>query len=339
MDKMKKNPWMVIIVAILILSFLFTVVSSKIQQDTLDVYSASNKVETDTGTSEEKQAEIPTEIYTDGEYGLSVEIPTGWESVTQDGYQTFIHKASGASVQLQIKEYIPSVNTISPESASVAVAENGYTFVNFTKTGNASYDLLYQDQKNTVYDYIEHTVWDRSRIITLKCVFRDENYEKIMPYYEKILSSFSWKQETPIPEGFYLYYAESLNAEFGILEGWVFGESESAVYALDESSGASLSVTALQSQESLDGLTATDATKLLKSGYSNFMLSSFDTEAGHASVVFTHIKDFIQYTCRTEIYANGEYLTFIAFDYEKGMFDESIVDTCIELYRDFSTAE
>ena len=35
------------------------------------------------------------------------------------------------------------------------MAENGYTFVSFEPLENNSYDLRYQDMKNSTYDYIE----------------------------------------------------------------------------------------------------------------------------------------------------------------------------------------
>ena len=329
-----KGIWFKILGGILVLSFIFTIVAQQ-QQKKLDVYSETDKVEKKQDV-EEEAPEIATYIHTDAENHYSIEIPEEWERVTQDGYDTFIHSASGSSVQIQVKDYDPAINNLTAETASTQVAENGYTFVSFEPLDNNSYDLRYQDMKNSTYDYIEEAFWDREKSITLICVFNDQNYEKIIPYYEKILSTFAWDMQDPIPEGYRLFFSEGANCEFGLPATWELGESNGAIYATDSETGASLTANAQKYTSYLDDVTATDITSLLNRGYDNFMLKSFDTSHEKAVAVFTHIVDNVQYTTQTHLFADGETLMLLSFDYEQGTMEDSIPETCAGLYRSFA---
>ena len=158
-----KGIWFKILGGILVLSFIFTIVAQQ-QQKKLDVYSETDKVEKKQDV-EEEAPEIATYIHTDAENHYSIEIPEEWERVTQDGYDTFIHSASGSSVQIQVKDYDPAINNLTAETASTQVAENGYTFVSFEPLENNSYDLRYQDMKNSTYDYIEEAFWTERKAL------------------------------------------------------------------------------------------------------------------------------------------------------------------------------
>ena len=329
-----KDIWFFILGVVVILSFLFTVISQK-SQNKLDVYTESDKVEKQP-IAEEEELEIASYIHTDKEHHYSIEIPEDWEQVTQDGYDTFIHSASGSSIQVQIKEYDPSVNILNAETVSTQVAEEGYTFVSFEKTDNASYELRYQDLKKSTYDYIERTYWDLDQVITLKCIFNDQNYEKILPYFEKSLASFAWDPQNSIPEGYAIYYSEGIHCEFGFPAEWELGESNGAVCAVDPNSGATETATAQSYTSYLDNVTATDITNLLSSGYNNFMLKSFDTSHEMASAVFTHVIDNVQYTNQTYLFADGQNLVMLSFDYEQGLIDETVPETCAGLFRSFA---
>lgn len=331
-----QNPWVLIIGIILMLSILFTIFSNRKQQGTLDVYTKTDKVKTDDGTEDkDKKLDVETTIYTDNENHFSLEIPADWDKVTKDGFTTFIHSASASSLQIQVSEYDPRINNVTADTISTEVAGKGMTFTDFTRHDNASYQLMYQDFKNSTYDYIEEVYWDRDTTIKLVCTFNDKNYEKIIPYFELILNSFAWNRESEIPEGYYLYYSESPSFEVGIPDTWTVGAASNAIVATDSESGATQTITLLETDAYLDSITATDMAKLLNSGKNGFMMSSYENAKEQATVKCTYTANNIQFQEEVYAFANGKYICFVAFDYEIGTIDEKLPGTCAGLFRSF----
>nr|WP_303183324.1 hypothetical protein [Lachnoclostridium phocaeense] len=329
-----KSPWSPVILIILIVAMIFTFFSRR-DADKVPAYTQSEHVETDTGAATEETPEIDTEIYTDNENGLSLQIPVGWQQVTMDGYPTFIHNASGASVQIQVKEYDPQVNMQDKVSLSSWCAQHGYSFTSFSRVSPTHYQLYYQNQGNATYDYIEDTHWDRDKIVRLVCVFKDEHYERLATYYDTILASFSWDTSNPVPEGFYLYYNSNLQFEAGIPSSWSFGESDSAIVATDPESGAALTITATESPGTLEGLTAVDMANLIGAGKTGFMMRSFETDTDRASASATYVNGEIQFQNETYLFTNGAYLFCLSVDYEEGTIDNTVPKNCGSLFRMF----
>ena len=199
-----KSPWMLIIGVIVILSAIFTIMSKKDQQN-LNAYTKSDKVsQEDTDEDKEDDLDIDMSVYTDNKVGFSISVPSDWNQVTKDGYPTFIHSASASSLQIQTLDYDPSINNTSEDTISTQIAEDGKTFLSFQKTTDTSYEIQYQSHGNSTYDYVERVYWDRSKIVKLLCIFNDANYDKISPYYDKILKSFAWNKSNPVTEGYLL---------------------------------------------------------------------------------------------------------------------------------------
>ena len=330
-----QNPIILILGIIVILSILFTMFSQK-SQDKLQVYTKSDKVESkDDSQEEEKELDIDTDIYTDNEHHFSLSIPTDWEQVTKNGYPTFVHPASASSLQIQVSNYDPAVNLASADTLSAQVADDGKTFVNFTAKTTSSYELMYQDFQNSTYDYIEEVYWDREQVIKLVCTFNDENYDKIIPYYELILNSFAWNRQYEIPEDYMIYYNQDLNFEVMVPAGWSIGTSGNAISASDPDTGASETVTMTQTETTLDSMTATDMSKLLNIGQSGFMMNSYDNSKESAVARCSYILDNVQHQEVVYAYSTGSMIYFITFDYENGTVDNSLIEKCGKSFRYF----
>lgn len=328
--------WIFIIAAILMLSLISVIVAEKKQDDTLDVYNTDNTV---AETSEIDHTEnFETQVYIDDDLGFSLSIPSDWHEVTKSGYPTYVHKESGSSVQIRVLDYDPTVNIMDAETASTNATQNGYTYVSFTRLSDTSYESMYQDKKNSIYDYIEEVHWDREHIVDLYCVFNDENYQKVYPYYETIIKSFSWKSDDAIPDGYYLEYFTD-GYEIGVPDNWTTAIDSGAFYADDGNGNSETFQVNTGYTSDLSNLTAVDASSLVSSGKSSFILQSFNTTADQAEVRYSYIENDTNRLGIAYLYADGVNMYALTFDYEDGMMDSSVAETCSGLFRSFLTPD
>lgn len=331
MYKRNQNPWILFGGIIIILSVLFTMCSQH-KQDTLELYDETDVITTAEITTEEKV--IDTFIYENTEYGFTLEIPKGWEKVIQDGYDTYIHTPSSSSIQIQIFPYDAAINNTSQESVSTDVVQKGYTLVSYNRISPSSYELMYQKEKT--YDYIEEVKWSRDCIVKLVCVFNDENYTKIYPYYEKSINSFQWNTDDIIPDDVYLYYSSIGDFEFAVPVDWTLGTANASYVAVNADNTAQLTVTVSENQNLLSDLTATDMTNFLITNKNAFMLREFSTGTTSARAVASY-NNGNPTTNKTFLFANGQYWYCLQFDYITGSFDESMSDVYAGYFREFVT--
>lgn len=179
------------LVGLVLLSIVFAIFSQSSSKKKLGVYSNSDKVETFSEATTETKP-INTTQYEDTKAGFALNIPSDWKRINQDGTTMFVHQPSASSVTIKISDYDPSVNNTTSESLSESIAGQGKTFVNFVKNSTSNYQVSYQDLSDNTYDYVDDVYWSRDYVVTLQCVFNDQNYKKILPYYDKILSSFQY---------------------------------------------------------------------------------------------------------------------------------------------------
>lgn len=334
----KRNPWKGIIAGIIVLSAVFTFFTQKQQKDKLDVYTGETTVSQEDLSQEKQQEEetIETQIYTDDTLHYSLSIPKDWTQVTENDTISFVHKPSGSALRLETYDYDPNINNVTSETISTKVAEDGKTFVSYTRKGDASYEVTYQDQKNMTYDYIEEVYWDRSSIIRIVCIFNDANYEKILPYYQTALDSFAWDPSDAIPSGYALSYLAADDFEFGYPDTWVLGTSSDAIVAMDSSTNASMTITMQDFTQDLSSLTATDMSQFVSQNRQNVMMNNFTTSEDQASATVTYLSNNVQMTARCYLFFDGQHLFSLSIDYEKGAIEDSIPETCASLFRSFS---
>ena len=280
--------------------------------------------------------EIKMQVYMDDGAGFSVLVPSDWTPVKNDGCQSYIQKETGASVCFRTGEYDPAVNSASAASLSRTLAQEGYTFAGFTRLSGSSYELLYQDKKDKIYDYIEEVYWDRDTVITISCIFEDEDYSAFFPYFEKIIRSFSWERKSPVPEGFHLFYLEEYGFEVGIPDDWSTALSGNTLAAQEDATGAALIVQAQKNTAPLESLTAAGLSSTLEAGRENLIFGSFQADADHAYARSTYSRNRKRWVNRVYLFSGKEYLYSLVFDYEEGSLDEDLPETCADLFRSFS---
>lgn len=286
---------------------------------------------------EETQPQIIMQEYSDDSAKLRIDIPSEWVRITKDGYTTFVQKETGASVQIRISDYDPSVNNVSESGISASIVEKGYYFTGFSLLASQHYELLYQDKKDVIYDYIEDVYWDREEIVSIIYTMKDSDYDSLVPYLDKMRESFMWEPSSPIPAGYHLYYNYNLDFELGIPDAWTFGESEAAVYATDETSGAVMMLQTMENSTSFSDITASDIASLLSENRSGFMMHSYQASEDKGYAVCSFTENQKRYGEEVYGFSTGQYLFFLSFVYEEGTQDTEIAKTCSSLFRIFNS--
>mgnify|MGYP000555088762 CR=1 FL=1 len=179
-------------------------------------------------------------------------------------------------------------------------------------------------------------------VVTLQCVFNDQNYKKILPYYDKILSSFQWTTKNTIPEDISLQYIQSLNFETGIPSSWSVSQADNAIDAegsswvnIDIETLLAETITILNSATSLTNITATDFSSVLKNGKNNFILGDFSASSDKVTASYSWSDNTQNYIGKAYCYSDGKQLYLICFDYIENSISEDLPDNCCKLFRSF----
>lgn len=317
---------------------VFMVIATK--QDNLNVYSGGKSTYTVESESETEKAPV-TNTYMSTEVGLSMQIPDGWEHVTKDGFDTFIHSASASSVQIQVVSYYPAVNNAALDSLSQTYSELGYTVTEFQFTADNSYYVIYQSQgKSGVTDYIETVIWDRQHVAKVVFTFNDANYEKLKDEIWYCVDSIKWDYEDPITDGYFLKYDVTGDFEYAVPDTWASSTSDSAFYAYDESSGSSFTVNLLEDPTLLTDITELDYSNFLSDGKQNFILNTYQQDDNHIYGEATYMNGETQMAIVQYYYANGTYQYILTYEFPADYGSEmaSIAQNGLALTRVFYTA-
>lgn len=303
--------WPIMIIGAMIFAFII----SATKQDNLDVYTNGSSTYTVEEEEDEKE-DLVTNTYMNSTIDLSMQIPDGWQHITKDGYDTYVHSASASSIQIQVMSYYPMVNNATEDSLSETYTERGMTITEFKYLSDNSYYLIYQSQGvSGVTDYIEYVLWDRSHVAKIVVTFNDGNYEKLKDEIWNSLDSISWNYEDPITDGYILNYQLNGDFEFAIPDTWTTGSSDSSLYAYEESSGASLTVNLIEDTTLLSDITELDYSSFLSNGKSDFILNQFQQTDTNIYGEATYTNNNVQTAIIQEYYANGTYQYILTYEY------------------------
>lgn len=337
-----KNSWIVgAVVAIIIIAAIMTFVGRK-QSERLPTYDGTDALtesQTTSQSSTEETEEIETIDYEDASTGLSCKIPSEWERVDEGKIVRFIHRASGTAVQIETSNYYPSINNESSETLSEKITGDGYTFMSFNRYSTHAYEAVYQDKKNSTFDYIQDTIWDRDTIAKITFIVNDSYYEKMENTMNTVLSSATFNSERQIPDDAYLYYSETGSFEFGVPNGWTLGIADNSYVATDPNTGAFLTVMLAKNDNSAGDMDMLDMSDIMKQNKLGYMLKSFDADDNMAIGTATYTSDGTQMMLVQYIFSQGGYWYYISFTYQEGIYDTSAIQECAGLFRSFLSEE
>lgn len=333
----KRNEKYIIIaiIAIMIASFIFAFINNKRNENQLSLYTSNDKVPE--LKNEKEKPDINMQVYEDTKNGFTLGIPSEWKRIDNENEMiTYVHKESGASLQIETSAYKPNINSVTADSESTNVATQGYTFINFEKFDSSSYQLTYQDIGKETFDYIEEVFWNRKTIVKLKCIFNDKIYDKISTYYDKILKSFTWNvQEHLIPPTIQMLYNSILNFEVGVPKDWIVSQTENAIIATNSDTTITQSITSFESNLFLDQFRTVQLTDLVKSGKDNFVMGNYDSSHEKSTMTYSYMNGNQVMQGSSYFFANGKSIIQISFEYVKNEMESELIQQCISLFRFF----
>ena len=333
------EKWILIFGAIALISLMFVIVTNISNRNKLQVYTTPETIPDVEVTQENALDDVKMTSYSNDEKGYSIGVPDTWVKVIKSGFTTYVDQDTGASVQIQDLEYDPTFNNMTEETAYQMATNNGYTFVSFNRTGNASYEILYQGTTNATYDYVESVYWDRDSAVRVLCSLSDEQYQKDFPVISAITNSFTWERPNPIPEGFNLAYFDAYGIEVGIPETWTTSVSDNSYVAMDEASSATMTLQAQEFDGTVDSLSEMDISNMVSATREGYIMNDFRTLEGAVYCSGIYTVNNVQYINDVMFISNGSHLFVITFDYENGSIDANIPNTCFELARVLYTTQ
>ena len=332
-----KKPNIVIVVLIVaaMLTLLFAVIESRKKKE-LPVYTTEQGVNVETDT--EAPIQIDASVYLDEENHFQVQIPDGWTKAKTKQSIQFVHSASATSVTITSYPYISYINNMDETTMSTNVTNGGYQFVSWQKTSPSSYETIYQKLEKGTFDYIVETFWNRDRVVELTFVLDDNNYKKMSPYLDKIYNSFAWTEDANvIPEGYSLINIELGDFEFGIPTEWYVGVEGSVIVGNNADNTARMTVTVQEHNGDFTDVTSYDLSNMIRPGRENgFIINDFNTNTDKITVKAQYFDaNGVNMESKSYLFTNKRYMYWIQFDYYSNAIDNSIPETCAELFREF----
>lgn len=330
----KEKLIIVLLVSLLLFAIVFLIVS-KNNQNSLSVYMKDNTVSV-WENEDSSKLNVSLKEYRSDILKLGFMVPDDWTEKLFENGISFTHEKSGSIFRMEITDYDPAVNNMTASSISSTLVEKGYVFVNYVRLSANSYQILYQDKSTSVNDYIQTVYWDRDHIVSLSCSFSDENYQGIIPYFDKIISSFKWNYENPIEKGYAIYFHPNLNVEFLIPETWICETSDKTIRFTDKASGAMILLSVNNTNQYLDSITATDMSNMIKSGRNNFMMKDFNTSKTKAYASCSYYENNKQVLCDQYVFADGKRYYFISVNYYAGTLNSSIGEILAKSFKSYN---
>lgn len=281
---------------------------------------------------------VSLNTYTLPESGFSVGIPEGWQKVNGNGKISFIHKASASTIEIEESNYNPEIAMTTKESVSTSAIAAGYNFLDFYWIDNSSFVITYTKGTNeSLINYIETVHFDRKNIVKVTYIIKGEYYQKLQATIEQSIDSIQWEREDPIPKEFILQYNSFGNFEFGSPIGWTSGITDGAYYAQDTQTGATMVITAVESDFTYEKISQLDYVKIASRGRSNFALRSYVADEKIIRGTAVYAQNGQQYMMMQYLIASGTYEYSITFECPVSAYEQtqSLYENAIKLFRIF----
>ena len=275
---------------------------------------------------------LATVPYRDGRIGLTVPAPEGWQRVTKDGFDTFVHPG-GTSMQIQVMDYSPSLNMADFDSLSADVSAIGGHLSEFLKTGTSSYAVIYNINETS---YVEYSSWCRLVLVRLRFTVANADFGLYIDTFRYIIDSLEWERIDPIPPDFVMYYSEHGNFEFGVPASWGWVISGDGVFtATNPQTGAVMHVSVTASDGSFHGVSQIDYVSVMSANRGGFLLQSFANDGFSIAAEATYFVGDEQYGLAQHLASSGRFEYAFSFEAQMRHIHEDIQHyrTAVALFR------
>ena len=275
---------------------------------------------------------LETTPFMDERIGLTVNIPVGWQRITRGGFDTFVHP-DGTSIQLQITEYVPALNMVSPDSIAADVQNAGGTLSEFIRMSTSSYAIIY---KIGNANYIELNTWDRQASVRVQFILSDAYYAIYFDTCMYIINTLYWEQIDPIPADFMLYFSEFGAFEFGVPVEWYYVISEDGVLAAtNPNTGTVMYVSVTATDGTFHDVSQIDYVQVMGSNRSSFLLQSFSNDGNAIAAEATYFIGDVQYGLVQYRVASGFFQYVFSFEAQIGVIHQDLpyYQAAVRLFR------
>ena len=342
-QKKRISYWVPIAVLMVLMSLLLVYCQS---QENLNVYNrpdettatdaSGNPVTTPTETK--PSSSTPLKTYQNETLKISYAIPEGWQRVTMDGYETYIHAPSAASAQIQIMDFNPAFITVNADMMKNDLLAAGLTLESFQWDDTTTYTCVYRKgDTKTGTACVDRVTFDKAHVVRLFLSWPLKYYDRLVNDMLAIAESFKWEKETPYPENVSLVYNSAAKCEFGYPVGWYTQIQNNVYLAQDPKTKTLMSMTINPSTVQYDKMTKLDYVNWASSGRSGFSLIDVKMDkttiygtstysAGNSSMVLVHY-----------MYSSGAYEYIFTFEipYSDYQQQKELVATLINTFRTY----
>lgn len=283
--------------------------------------------------------DMDMKTYVVDDTGFSISVPVGWTEVMCDN--TMIFSQNGSSVEITKNAYNPYINNYTLETIKAQVQNNGYIFAEYSSSTNERSFSYYKETENNVYDYLECYYWDRDMIINVKYVINESDIVSLLPMANYSCDSVKWEHTNVIPDDIGLYFSENGSYEFAVpsSSSWTMAAANNGYTITDSNTNSVISVSAVKSTDTFDGVSQIQYISYISSGRSNVALTSFKNSGYVITSEATCIINDVTYCNFTEMIATGSVQYMISVDIPKESYDNSaavIVEQIFSLFRYFT---
>lgn len=318
--ELSRYKWVIpFVVVILIVSLIFVKCSSNNLKGYVESSSLNDSSsQADKSTLEDQVLNISesTSLYQDEDIHFSLEIPESWTKVAgENNNVSFIDKNRGTQLNITIKGYDPSINTVDEDLLQQQASAANMTIREYDKTSNSKYSVSYTSSK---YGYIDYVYWDYNTVITLSFMidgkyYNDSDVNKTIRY---IHQTFNWVTENPIPDDLQMAYLSYGNFEFGFPKDWNYGESSDTIMITNPEGSAAITISVTEAASTLEAVSQVDCVNYLSQIKPNFILDSFSNTGTMVTCTGTYQMNGTKLNVQQYIMVNNGYEYTLSFDTE-----------------------
>lgn len=302
----KPTGIVILVLAVLVLSLLITISNQNQNKTQLPAYmpSESTEVSSDTALFEEELMEYKSETMP-----YSMQVPAAWQYILQDNFPAFVNEADGTTIKFSEMQYSPSINMVTKDSLQSDLSGAAGTLVDFSKLTSTSYISLYEI--SGIY-YLEYTVWDHSNIVRVVFMYRGENGAYYTEFAKYLLDTFCWEWADPIPSGYYIYYSNFGNFEFGVPETWDAYIDNGSFIAISPSQSQMI-CTVIENNDPIQNIDAAQFANLYIPNVSEYNVVTFQNTGSVIVAEYSFLSNGVECRFIGNILSNNGYVYQFAF--------------------------
>lgn len=327
---MRKNTVVFGIVAIVVIAFLFTIITKK---------APSEYVPDETKPTETEEPTSPyfdSYNYIDEENSWSIKVIEGWQKVIDNNSLRFIDSKTASGVEIFVKEYNPIINNYTDKNIPV---DQGAILTSFSKPSNCEYLYeYYTEDDGKKYNYVVYNKWDFKKIYTFKFTVPDEYSTYMQPKISYMIDSIYVMLTSQIPTGYSIHYDETAKFEFLVKDTWQANSTNTGYIMYDQKYEMNVTISVVESHSDFSNVNQNTYIDFISRGRTNFCLTYYSNNKSliNGEATYREGTTGITYCMFNYMIATGNYEISICFDFPKEKYDSDLNSIIISFTDTFT---